>query len=129
MRKNVTLPWVVMLLFSLCVLSLSAQETNVSGTILADEDGSPLIGVTVTNTATSKRTSTNQAGYFSIAATKGQKLAFTYVGYVIREIVGGDTKIISLRIVENDKQQSHNALLESSYSSGERRPILYSIPK
>jgi len=127
MRKNVTLTWVVMLLFSLCVLSLSAQETNVSGTILADEDGSPLIGVTVTNTATSKRTSTNQAGYFSISATKGQKIVFTYVGYVSREVVVGDTKIISLRLVANDK--SLDDVVVTAYGRQQaKRELAYQTP-
>jgi ferric enterobactin receptor len=80
------------------------QEKTVSGTVLSDDDGSPLIGVTITNTANSKRTQTNQAGYFSIAAEKGNKLVFTYVGYANQEMIVGDDKLVNTRLVASNKE-------------------------
>lgn len=93
----------VMLLF-IVSSSLFAQDKNVSGTIIADDDASPLIGVTVTNKSTSKKTQTNPAGYFSIAAEKGQTLMFTYVGYSSKEVEVGDSKTLSIRMISEDKE-------------------------
>jgi TonB-linked SusC/RagA family outer membrane protein len=102
MRKLVL---AVKLALTLCFLFTStvfAQDKTVSGTVLSDDDGSPLIGVTVTNEKTKKRTLTNEAGYFSIAASKGDVLKFNYVGYSVREVtVSGDDKI-NLRIPRSE---------------------------
>ncbi len=80
---------------------------TISGTVLSDDDGQPLPGVTVTNSVTSKRTQTNQAGYYTLAADKGQKIVFTYVGYVAQNIVVGDDKSISIRLVSNSKEMDN----------------------
>jgi TonB-linked SusC/RagA family outer membrane protein len=81
-----------------------AQQRTVSGTILAEDDNSPLQGVTVTNQNTSKRVQTNSAGYYSIAAEKGHVLIFTFVGFVRKEIVLGDEKMISPKLTPSDQQ-------------------------
>lgn len=89
----------------LCISLLGmAQEKGVSGTIISDDDSSPLLGVTVTNPVTGKRTQTNQAGYFALDAVKGQKLIVTYVGYVTKEVVVGDEKLLNIRLVANNKE-------------------------
>lgn len=105
MRKFAsTLKLAVLMLSFLLSFSAIAQDKTVSGTVLSDDDGSPLVGVSITNTATKKRTQTNDAGYFSIAANKGDVITLTYVGYVTKEITVGDNKIISVRLVNNDKE-------------------------
>lgn len=81
-----------------------AQERTVSGTVLASDDKTPLLGVTVTNQNTGKRTITNKAGFFSIAATNGNKLVFTFVGFVREEIVVSDVGILNVSLVPNDKE-------------------------
>jgi TonB-linked SusC/RagA family outer membrane protein len=88
-------------------LNATAQEKTISGTVLSDDDGQPLPGVTVTNSATSKRTQTNQAGYFTLAAEKGHKIVFTYVGYVAQNLVASDDKTISIRLVSNSKEMDN----------------------
>ncbi len=55
-----------------------AMAQNVTGTIVAEEDNSPLQGVTVTNRTTNKKTLTNNAGYFSISAESGNILIFFF---------------------------------------------------
>lgn len=85
----------VMLLMS---FELFAQQGTVSGTIVSDT-GTPLEGVTVTNTKTKKSTTTNASGTFSIAAVNGQTLAFSYVGYTPSTVVVGSSNdlMISLK--------------------------------
>ncbi len=64
--------------------SAHAQGKTVSGTVLSDDDGTPMIGVTVSNLSSNKKTQTNSAGYFSIEAENGQKIIFSFVGYVLQ---------------------------------------------
>lgn len=104
-----------------------AQEKTVSGTVLADDDGTPLVGVTITNATTNKKTQTNQAGYFSIAAEKGQKLAFTYVGYVAKEVIVADSKIISTRMVNSDKDLG-NVVVTGYGNKQSKRSLSYQAP-
>src|SRR4051812_2253107 len=94
-------------LFLLQCLYLTAQEKTISGTVLSDDDGEPLPGVTVTNTTTSKRAQTNSAGFYSIAAEKAQKLIFTYVGYAAKEVVVGDDKLVNTRLVSSSKEMDN----------------------
>jgi len=65
------------------------------------------MGVTVTNHITGKRTQTNQVGYFTIDAEKGQKLTVTYVGYVAKEITVGDDKKLTVRLVAYNKEMDN----------------------
>ena len=71
------------LLFS---LQTSAQNSTVTGTVLAGESGEPLAGVTITNSRTNRNTLTNTDGYFAIPANIGDKLVFTYVGLNRKEL-------------------------------------------
>jgi ferric enterobactin receptor len=80
-----------------------AQANTVSGTVVADDDGSPLLGVTVTNKNTQKKATTNAAGFYSIAAEKGHVLTFSFVGYSIKDATVGDAKNISIKLVQSDK--------------------------
>ena len=117
----------LLLLFSPPVASWAQTPGNVSGTVLADEDGSPLVGVTVTNRQTKKVTQTNQAGYYSIAAEKGQTLVFNYVSYSAKEVVVGDNRSISIRLVSGDKDLG-NVVVTGYGQSREKRSLAYQAP-
>jgi TonB-linked SusC/RagA family outer membrane protein len=93
----------VLIMFSFFSQSLLAQDKTVSGTIVSDDDGTPLLGVTVTNKSTGKKTTTNAVGYYSIAAQKGQVLVFSYVGFSAKEVNVGDDDKVSVRLVDSDK--------------------------
>ncbi len=88
MRKTFKLLSVALML--LMTLQLFAQERSISGTVISDT-GTPLEGVTVSNSTTNKNTTTNATGSFSIQASGGQELVFTYVGYISSRIVVGNT--------------------------------------
>jgi ferric enterobactin receptor len=119
------------LLFALCLMIFSsgafAQNNTVSGTILADDDATPLVGVTVTNTVTNKKTTTNTAGYFSLAAEAGQKLLITYVGYARKEFTVGADKIISIKLVSSEKDLD-NVVVTGYGQKRNRRELPYQTP-
>jgi len=89
------------LLFFLVPLCSSAQIT---GIVIGDDDNAPLRDVTVTVKGTKTATKTNQVGYYSIQAVKGQVLVFTFVDYTRQEITVADDPKINIRMVQAQKQ-------------------------
>lgn len=70
----------------LTCLGLYAQEVSVTGTVVNNSDGEPLIGATVLVKGTSTGTSTDVDGNFSLNAPSGSTLVVTYVGYTPQEV-------------------------------------------
>lgn len=66
-----------------------AQKKNITGRIL-DESGQPLIGATVNVKGTTAATMADIEGNFSIMASKGDVLLFTYLGYETRQMNVGE---------------------------------------
>lgn len=96
--------WLLTLLLGVYSMQTFAQEKTVSGTVLSYDDNTPLVSVTVTNRATGKKTSTNSAGYYSIAAKKGDKITFSYVGYANEDYYVGDDTKHNVKMQESDKK-------------------------
>ena len=92
---------IIALLFFLVPFFTQAQIT---GVVIGDDDNAPLRDVTVTVKGTSTGTKTNQAGFYSIAAQKGQVLVFTFIDYARQQITVGDETKINVRMVQAQKQ-------------------------
>jgi ferric enterobactin receptor len=92
---------IIAMLFFLAPLIVTAQVT---GVVIGDDDNTPLRDVTVTVKGTKTATKTNQAGFYSIAAQKGQVLVFTFVDYARQEITIADDAKINIRLVLAQKQ-------------------------
>jgi TonB-linked SusC/RagA family outer membrane protein len=91
----------VLLLF--CSSTAFAQSKTVTGTVRSD-DNRPLKDVTVAVKGTKVATVTDANGFYTITASKGQTLVFTFVDYTRREIVVGDNNSISTSLVLSSKQ-------------------------
>lgn len=83
---------------------LFAQQGTISGTVLSEGDSKPLPGVTIENKQTSKKTQTNSDGFYSIAATAGQQLIITSIGFATRTITVTNAINLSVRLSQLDKQ-------------------------
>lgn len=105
MRKNAR-DYAVLLLLLFSFFQSFAQKPTVSGTVISETDGKPLEGVTVTNKATKKHTLTNAAGYFSIEAAKDEILQFAYVGFGSKDVKVAESKLISVKLTDGDKNLS-----------------------
>ncbi|MBX9733963.1 MAG: SusC/RagA family TonB-linked outer membrane protein, partial [Chitinophagaceae bacterium] len=99
MKKNKTVclksmalwgTFVIFLLLSTAVFG----QTKISGTV-TNQQNMPIVGATVRVFKTARYTTTNEAGQFSIEATKDDVLEITYVGYAKKEIkvTSGNLKI------------------------------------
>lgn len=103
MRK--TLRMIVAFCLAILLHQAVQAQGKVSGTVVSSDDNTPLPGVTVTNRTTNARTQTNQVGYFSIDAAKGQVLVFTYVGFTRQELTVGDNAVVGIKLTPSEKEE------------------------
>lgn len=83
MKAKVTSLLFALLLFP--VLAFAADPVTVTGTV-TDDSGEPLIGVSVFVKGTQNGGTTNIDGQFSVKASVGGALTFSYIGYHPQEI-------------------------------------------
>lgn len=97
-----TLTRLSLLCFSLLASVAMAQEKTVSGTVV-DETGQPLPGVNVLLMGTQTGTSTDFDGKYTLKASKGQKLKFSYLGYTpaIKSVGATGAVDVSLKPAKN----------------------------
>lgn len=93
------------LLITLCScfsLAAFAQNMQVQGTVTAEEDGLPMIGVNVVVKNSTKGASTDEDGRYTIAdVNAADSLVFSYLGYVTR-VVAVDNRMIVDVVMEED---------------------------
>lgn len=87
---------VVMLLF-FGAFSTYAQNAQVTGTV-SDETGSPLPGVTILVKGTTRGTTTDLDGKYSIAAASNETLVFSFIGYTPLEMSVGNQSTINVSL-------------------------------
>lgn len=93
MRKKFYTYLSVVLMLMLSAGFVQAQDVQVSGTVL-DETGSPLPGVTILLKGTTRGTTTDLDGKYSISSPASGVLVFSFIGYNnSEETIGNRTKI------------------------------------
>lgn len=76
---------------------LYAQDTVISGKV-TDESGLPLPGATVIIKGTSKGASSDFDGNYSINASQGDVLEFSFVGYNSKDVTVGTSNVINVSL-------------------------------
>ncbi len=104
-----------------------AQEKTISGTV-TDQDGLPLPGVNVLVVGTSNGTQTDFDGNYSIKASEGQTLSFTYVGQgeVNKKVGAGNNINVQM---EDDAQALQEVVVTALGVKKEARSLGYAITK
>lgn len=77
-----------------------AQVKTIKG-LVSDQKGLPLPGVTVLIQGTVKATQTDYDGMYSIEASKGDVLVFSYIGIKTKTITIGDSPQVNAMLEEN----------------------------
>ena len=85
---------VALVLFA--VVFTQAQVRTYSGVVVSSEDGQTLPGVSIKIAGTSRGTSADFDGNFSISAEKGQTLEFSFVGFQPVSVVLGDLRDLTI---------------------------------
>ncbi|TKC65047.1 SusC/RagA family TonB-linked outer membrane protein [Pedobacter hiemivivus] len=117
--KNKDVSDVLKDVFSLKRLSFSIEETNIivkvkdaapdrliNGKIVADEDGQPLPGVSIKVKGSTKSTSTNTNGEFSIRVSDGEVLVVTMIGYLTQEVPTNGKTTLNIKLKQDNKALS-----------------------
>ena len=65
---------------------------------VTNETGAPLVGVSVVVKGTSRGTTTNANGVFSIAADAGETLEFSIIGYKLSSVKIGESATVNLQL-------------------------------
>lgn len=101
MRRVLRLLVASLLFLFLLPPALLAQERTVTGTVLSDDNKTPLSGVTIVVKGTNRKTQTDANGNFTIRVNQGETLQFTYVGHEPRELKpDGNTVSINMKATE-----------------------------
>jgi TonB-linked SusC/RagA family outer membrane protein len=103
-----------------------AQSREVTGKVTSKEDGSVLPGVNITLRGTNRGTTTNSDGEYSISASSGATLVFSFIGFIKQEAqVGSQTLInISLATDETDLQE---VIITSLGIARDKKALGYSV--
>lgn len=91
--------WMCAVLVLSCIAMAKAQ--TVSGTVIAD--GQPLPGATVIIKGTSKGTTTDFDGNFSIEAGPESVLSISYIGYSTKEVTVGNQTQINVTLQQDNQ--------------------------
>ena len=112
MKKNVVLRFYnVVLSFVLALACMQAvpvqaasqQSKTITGVVTSGTDGSPLIGVSVQVQETSTGGITDLDGRYSVQASEGQTLIFSYIGFKSQTIKVGASSTIDVVLVEDNE--------------------------
>ncbi|WP_353780178.1 SusC/RagA family TonB-linked outer membrane protein [Winogradskyella sp. 3972H.M.0a.05] len=95
------LTWLLTLCMAFMMQFSFAQEKTVSGTVTSEADGLPLPGVNVIVKNTSRGAQTDFDGIYSINASEGEILVFSFVGMKTVEITVGANNTINLTMQED----------------------------
>ncbi len=99
MKKTYTILFAVFSLFF--VFSLQAQDKTISGTVTAKSDGAELPGVSIIVQGTIRGTETDFDGKYSIKASVGDSLVFSYLGMQTKTLlVTAEINIINVVLEE-----------------------------
>ncbi|OAB76094.1 SusC/RagA family TonB-linked outer membrane protein [Cochleicola gelatinilyticus] len=99
MRQKLKLLLVVLCLT--LVQTAFAQEKAITGTV-TDNSGIPLLGVNIIVKGTSNGTQTDFDGNYSITASVGETLAYSYIGYSSQEAVVGASNVMDITLEEGE---------------------------
>jgi TonB-linked SusC/RagA family outer membrane protein len=104
-----------------------SQSRQISGRVLSQEDNAPLAGVTVTVKGTNTVTQTDADGRYSISASTGNVLVFTYSGYALQEKPVGASS--SVDVVLQSGQAKMDEVVVTGYGTARRSKVTSSVAK
>ena len=121
MKKRLTMFLAAMFL---CMGTALAQ-TKVSGTVLSQEDGQPIIGAAVKVVGTSTGMVTDVNGQFSIALPEGKnQLEITYLGYLSQTVAAKNGMRVFMK---SDAQVLDEVVVTAMGISREKKALGYAV--
>jgi len=123
MKKLIAL---LILVFSLASTHLvQAQVKTISGTVTAASDQTPLPGVNVVIQGTTKGSQTNFDGYYTIEASKGDVLIFSFIGMESKSVTITDETTVNVTL-SDDAQSLDEVIITALGMKKEKKALTYS---
>lgn len=114
MRKAIAKAVVLWLLYCLVPHMVLGQTRTITGTVTT-QDGKALQGVTVTVRGTSTATATGSTGNYSIRASTGDVLEFTFIGYETVSVTIGTGNVVNVTMVEGVGKQEEEVVVTTEF--------------
>jgi len=124
MRKIMLFGLIMFFLLNMNSNNLLAQGVPITGTVLA-EDGNPLSGVTVLVSGTTRATTTDNMGKFSINADEGTVLEFSYVGLSTQRVKAKAG--MEVRLSQGESVEMNDVVVTAFGVKKERKALGYSV--
>ncbi len=117
------------LVFLLCATlsqAVFAQERTVTGTVLSGEDKSPLPGVTVQIKGSSRGTSTDSEGKYTLAnVPDNATFVFSFIGLQNQEVAVGNRSVVDVQLTSDTK--SLEEVVVVGYGTARRKDVTGSV--
>lgn len=94
----------------------TSLQQSIKGIVL-QENGDPLLGVTILVKNTNRGTTTDIDGAYDIQADVGEVLVFSYVGFVTQEITVGDNSVIDVKLLQSASVLDEVVLVSTGYQT------------
>jgi len=126
LTKNLLNKYVIltMMLYSFGLASAQNSDGKVTGTVLDQSSGDPIIGVSISVKGSKQGTITDINGTFSISTKVGETLKVSYIGYAAQEVKVSSNKLI-IHLKESEK--SLDEVVVIGYGRQKRKDVTGSI--
>lgn len=129
MKKHLLTKFLIFIGISLSCLMISlpgySQTGKVTGKVLDKADSAPLPGVTVKLKGTTNAVSTNSDGTYSINASPGNTLVFSFVGYDQKAIVIPASGILNVAL--STSTNNLNEVVVIGYGTARRKELVSAV--
>jgi TonB-linked SusC/RagA family outer membrane protein len=122
MRKILLLCIAAFMLFG---IQVQGQDLTVTGKVTA-EDGSTLPGVSIALKGTTRGTTSNSEGNYSIEVSNNATLTFSFIGFESQDVEVGGRSVINITL-KNDVSQLNEVVVTALGIKREARAIGYSV--
>ncbi|WEK18265.1 MAG: SusC/RagA family TonB-linked outer membrane protein [Candidatus Pedobacter colombiensis] len=121
-KRRLFISWIMCAFFCMISGPLMAQRVSISGRVLSE--GIPLPGVSIKATNPLRTTVTDAMGRFTIMATPGEMLEFSYLGYIAQSQKAGNNMQVSLL---ESSAQLEGVVVTALGIKKERKALGYSV--
>ncbi|WP_053990873.1 SusC/RagA family TonB-linked outer membrane protein [Mangrovimonas sp. TPBH4] len=124
MKHNLKMTFLCSLLF-FAVNFTFAQEKTVTGTVTSQANGMPIPGVNVLVEGTTHGTQTDFDGNYTLTASVGDVLTFSYLGMTSKKVTVADSNVINVQLAE-DTEMLGEVIVTALGISKEKKALTYS---
>ncbi|GGG75832.1 SusC/RagA family TonB-linked outer membrane protein [Parapedobacter pyrenivorans] len=110
---------------SMLPLTEAAAQQTITGTVTSATDNTPLSGVSVAVKGTARGAATDDLGRYSIPASAGETLVFSYLGYISQELIVGQSATMDVQL--QDDAESLDEVVVVGYGTQRKSDLTGSV--